>query len=516
MATVKSVASVFESYQKARVAFVQNVAELAANPKNIAGLEQCSVMSLLRPLLLDTVPSIQHNAAQALARLANYNAELASAVVSGDILPQLVYSLSEQNKFYKKAAASVLRSVAKHSPELAKAVVDSSAVDALVSCLEEFDPSVKENAAWAISCIAKHNPELAQACVDAGAVPLLVLCVQEPELSVKRIAASALSDIAKHTPELAQALVDAGVLPHLQALAVGAGASKEPKLKRQVFSCLGQLAKHSVRLAELVVDGDGLFPGVLAQLKDADPNVKKNVATLIREIVKHTPELAALVVNHGGAAALVDYVSDAPGAAKLPGVMALGYIAAFSELLARAVIDARGVLPVLETLRSEHEDHVRSAAAWALGQIGRHSSDHAKAVAEVNGFGKLLEALRAPDASDDLKTKARRALKAVSEKCIQLDALEPLLDGPPKVQQYVVHQFAKILQSDPTTRKEFVANGSLQKVLQLHAEPGSKLKDFLLTINSVYPEQVIQYYSPGFKNVLLAQVEDHASSQGGL
>ena len=42
------------------------------------------------------------------------------AVVSGDILPQLVYSLSEQNRFYKKAAAFVLRAVAKHSPELAQ------------------------------------------------------------------------------------------------------------------------------------------------------------------------------------------------------------------------------------------------------------------------------------------------------------------------------------------------------------------------------------------------------------
>ncbi len=54
-------------------------------------------MKLLRPLLLDGVPSIQHNAAQALGRLASYNAELASAVVTGDILPQLIHSLGVQN-----------------------------------------------------------------------------------------------------------------------------------------------------------------------------------------------------------------------------------------------------------------------------------------------------------------------------------------------------------------------------------------------------------------------------------
>ena len=45
------------------------------------------VMALLRPLLLDNVPSIQQSAALALGRLANYSDELAEAVVSNEILP---------------------------------------------------------------------------------------------------------------------------------------------------------------------------------------------------------------------------------------------------------------------------------------------------------------------------------------------------------------------------------------------------------------------------------------------
>lgn len=55
------------------------------------------VMALLRPLLLDVVPGIQQTSALALGRLANYNDDLAEAVVRADILPQLVYSLAEQN-----------------------------------------------------------------------------------------------------------------------------------------------------------------------------------------------------------------------------------------------------------------------------------------------------------------------------------------------------------------------------------------------------------------------------------
>lgn len=144
---------------------------------------------------------------------------------------------SEQNRFYKKAAAFCLRAVAKHSPQLAQAVIDSGALDALVVCLEEFDPGVKEAAAWSLGYIAGHSADLAQQVVDAGAVPLLVLCVQEPELSLKRIAASALSDVAKHTPELAQAVVDAGAVAYLAPLVV----SQDAKLKRQVCGALAQV-----------------------------------------------------------------------------------------------------------------------------------------------------------------------------------------------------------------------------------------------------------------------------------
>lgn len=65
----RAVLAPFEAYQKARVTFVQTVAELATRPQNIEALQSagilpfifnaCSgVMALLRPLLLDNVPSI--------------------------------------------------------------------------------------------------------------------------------------------------------------------------------------------------------------------------------------------------------------------------------------------------------------------------------------------------------------------------------------------------------------------------------------------------------------------------
>uniref|UniRef100_A0A3B4CRX8 Sperm-associated antigen 6 n=1 Tax=Pygocentrus nattereri TaxID=42514 RepID=A0A3B4CRX8_PYGNA len=492
-------APVFEQYQKARTQFVQTVAELATRPQNVETLQNAGVMSLLRPLLLDTVPTIQQTAALALGRLANYNDDLAEAVVKADILPQLVYSLAEQNRFYKKAAAFVLRAVAKHSAELAQAVVDCGALDALVISLEEFDPGVKEAAAWALGYIARHNGQLAQAVVDSGAVPLLVLCIQEPEIAVKRIAASTLSDIAKHSPELAQTMT----------LNPDAKLKSLNDSRRQVFSALGQISKHSVDLAEMVVEAE-IFPAVLASLKDPDEYVRKNVTTLMREITKHTPELSQMIVNAGGVAAVIDYLGDSRGNVRLPGIMMLGYVAAHSENLAMAVVVSKGVPQLAICLVEEPEDHIKAATAWAFGQIGRHTPEHARAVAAANVLPKLLNLYLDTQSSEDLQVKAKKALKSVLQKCTYLPALEPLLyEAPSNILKHVICQFSKVLPHDSKARRLFVTSGGLKKVQEIKAEPGSALQEYINAINNCYPEEIVRYYSPGYSEALLERVESY-------
>lgn len=59
---------------------------------------------------------------------------------------------------------------------------------------------------------------------------------------------------------------------------------------------------------------------------------------------------------------------------------------ACSETLALSVIAEKALPPLVAALAEETEDHLKSATAWVLGQIGRHTSDHAK-------VGRLLESL---------------------------------------------------------------------------------------------------------------------------
>jgi hypothetical protein len=62
-------------------------------------------------------------------------------------------------------------------------------------------------------------------------------------------------------------------------------------------------------------------------------------------------------------------------------------------------------------LVAEPEDHIKAACAWTLGQIGRHTPDHARALAEGDVLRHLLACMVHEDSSEDLRTKAKRALK---------------------------------------------------------------------------------------------------------
>ncbi|KAL7840832.1 hypothetical protein AOLI_G00261550 [Acnodon oligacanthus] len=110
-------------------------------------------MSLLRPLLLDAVPTIQQTAALALERLAKYNDGLAEAVVKGDVLPWPVYPLAEQNARLQMSLLGTGLLTAKSLSELRRpspcgadlsGLVDSGALDALVTSLEEKDPELPQ------------------------------------------------------------------------------------------------------------------------------------------------------------------------------------------------------------------------------------------------------------------------------------------------------------------------------------------------------------------------------------
>ncbi|KAK6639762.1 Sperm-associated antigen 6 [Polyplax serrata] len=503
--TARIILQLFEQYQKARSQFVQTVADLANRQANVECLHTTGVLELLKPLLVDMVPSIRLGAAVALGRMANGDEKVAEVIVRNEILPLMLQGLEHQNKHYKKAALFIVRSIAKYNPEMADIAIQAGGLDAAVICLEDFDQGVKEAAVWVIGYIARHSVSHAQVVVDIGAVPLLVLCMQEPELCLKQVAASSFSDIAKHSGRLATSVVDAGAIPYLAK----ALSNIDVKLKRQVLNTLANIAKHSTELAELVVEAE-IFPDAMVHLSHPDDEVKKAAATLVREITKHTLELAQLIVNTGGISALLEEITCTKNSIRLPAIVAIGFICAHNDQLALAVINAKGLLVLSEVLCTEKESHLLAAAVWAIGQCGKHTPEHANCVAACGMFCRILNLYNCEKSSQDLKQKCKCTLKQVLQKTLDTSALELLLDeAPSNILKYVLGQFSKILPNDPRARRSFVSSGALRKIQVIQAEPGSTLMEYITIINCCFPEEVVLYYSPGYPDSLLERVEQY-------
>uniref|UniRef100_A0A452UD39 Sperm associated antigen 6 n=1 Tax=Ursus maritimus TaxID=29073 RepID=A0A452UD39_URSMA len=151
-----------------------------------------------------------------------------------------------------------------------------------------------------------------------------------------------------------------------------------------------------------------------------------------------------------------------------------------------------------------------AAAAWAIGQIGRHTPEHARAVAVTNTLPVLLSLYMSTESSEDLQVKSKKAIKNILQKCTYLPALEPFLyDAPPNILKHVVGQFSKVLPHDSKARRLFVTSGGLKKVQEIKAEPGSLLQEYINSINNCYPEEIVRYYSPGYSDTLLQRVDSY-------
>merc|ERR1712159_718179 len=189
--------------------------------------------------------------------------------------------------------------------------------------------------------------------------------------------------------------------------------------------------------------------------------------------------------------------------------MMLGYVAAHAEKLAMAVIISHAVKVLAVALSEETQDHVKAAAAWALGQVGRHSPEHSKAVAVALVLPKLLHSYLDENNSDDLKLKSKKALQNILQKCTYLNALEPLLhDAPPDILMHVIAQYSKVLPHDARARRLFTTSGGLKKVQEMSAEEGSELAQHIEAVRRCFPEEILKYYSPNYNDTLLEKLEE--------
>jgi HEAT repeat protein len=506
-----------DAFEAARLEFVQTILDNANRAESIPTLMENGVLTILRQLLLDDIPAIQETAALALARLADVNETVADEIVNAGILPEIVPGLQSSDAYYRRFACLTIRGISRHSPSHAEECLPL--LNPLVQCLDHTDIRVLDASASAVGSLAGHSETLAQAVVDAGAISSLISGLGHTELFVLRTVVESLGQIAKHNLQLAVAVIEAKGIKVIVPL----HRSPDPKLKQQVARTLTHIAKHSTDTAQLIVD-ENAFPHALHCFKDKDIGVRTYSAALVREIVKHTQELSQYVINMGGAAALVAFLKPESQNEPLNGVLTVGFIASFSQTLTHALIDEGADAVVLNVFVSSNDDAVQTAAAWAMGQLGKHSPQEASRLASLNALSLLLDAYNRPGAPDDLKLKCKRALKFIITKCTLLSALEPLIaPSPPSVQYYTLVQIEKLLRNNanarplsrknnPDARPGFVMSGAFKAIQVLGAGRAPldlRTQGVIKAINSLFKPGLVQYYDPTYPDALLELTEQY-------
>ena len=124
---------------------------------------------------------------------------------------------------------------------------------------------------------------------------------------------------------------------------------------------------------------------------------------------------------------MIDFLNENKDTTRLPGIVALGYVGAYHQKSALSIIEGKGVSALKDSLIQIPDDLVKGAASWALGQIGGHSRTHANALAGEQVLTHLLAVYIYNNSTDELKKKAKKAIKNIVIMCTEVNHLESII-----------------------------------------------------------------------------------------
>jgi hypothetical protein len=245
--------------------------------------------------------------------------------------------------------------------------------------------------------------------------------------------------------------------------------------------------------------------------------LKKNAAFCICEIVNKSPENAQYIVDKGGLKILVHFIENNKGDARLFGIIALGYISAHEnndDSLAEAIISENALPFLRDALINEKSLQIKAAACYTLGNIAKHAPKHANKVAEDGTLKVMLNYYKAPDphSNDDLRMKAKKALKKIVANCDNLSHLEPLIyDAPEKILKHILAKFIKVFgdSSNKTYKNKFVENGGFKKLQEIKFNCSDEIRKLIETINQFFDPDLVRICSPQFLAETLEQIENY-------
>jgi hypothetical protein len=196
------------------------------------------------------------------------------------------------------------------------------------------------------------------------------------------------------------------------------------------------------------------------------------------------------VISVGGAQALGAYINPENNNDPYHGLMAIGFIASFSQKLAQALFAVKIDETVMEIFTTSKQANCREAAAWAMGLLGKHSPQQASTLMGNGAIDQLLATFESADASDEVKLKTKRALKLIIGQTQEIHGLREIVGSAPEpIRHYLLRQIAKLLAGSEELRTEFAARGGIDALAGLGTDVGAKSAVEIKRIKDCYPAE---------------------------
>jgi HEAT repeat protein len=295
---------------------------------SLSGMGQTDLaraMPLLKAAITDPDPSVRRGAIQTLTSL--------SELAYEQVIPQLSATLNDLDAAVRIAAARSLIKLWETSPEIAQSVITSA--------LKDKDATIRLSTVQTLAEISASAPELV--------MPAFKTASSDADPSVRRTAIQNLMWIHQSTSELASSDV---IDKFAHAL-----TNPDAAIRQGAALSLRGMGKSVSRLT---------LPKLNDALSDRDPYVRFVVALLLADLGQATPEVLATLIEalkHGD-----DWFWGVrQDAARFLGQIGQPYDSVLESLL-------QGLL--------DPDNHVRTACARALAQLGRSDQGTMQAIAQ--------------------------------------------------------------------------------------------------------------------------------------